>query len=120
MTTAITVLEANLERVFNEHDVARRRQAIEKLYAADAVLYEQDGKYSGTDAVAGAINRLLGSLPPGLVFALAAPAQENHGMAKLLWKGKLPDGKVIVTGTDVAQIEGGQIRTIHVFVDPPS
>jgi hypothetical protein len=118
MTTASTVLQANLKRVFNERDAARRRQAIEELYAADAVLYEQDGKYSGTDAIARAVTHLLGSLPPGLVFALGAPVLENHEMAKLLWKGQLPDGTVVVTGTDVAQIDGGRIHTIHVFVDP--
>jgi len=31
-----------------------------------------------------------------------------------------PDQKPIATGTDVAVIEGGRIRSIHVFVDPPS
>ena len=40
MTSASTLLQANLKRVFNERDAARRRQAIEELYAADAVLYE--------------------------------------------------------------------------------
>ena len=120
MTTARTVLQANLKRVFNERDPARRRQAIEELYAADAVLYEQDAKYSGTDAIARAVTHLLASLPPALVFALVAPVLENHEMGKLLWKGQLPDGTAVVTGTDVAQIEGGRIRTIHVFVDPPS
>jgi hypothetical protein len=44
----------------------------------------------------------------------APPVVENHEMGKLLWKGRLPDGTVVVTGTDVARIEGGQIRTIHV------
>src|SRR5712675_3150147 len=73
MTTASTVLQANLKRVFNERDATRRRHAIEELYAADAVLYEQQGKYSGTEAIEGAITHLLGSLPPTLVFVLAAP-----------------------------------------------
>jgi len=50
MTTASTVLQANLKRVFNERNATRRRHAIEELYAADAVLYEQQGKYSGTEA----------------------------------------------------------------------
>ena len=77
MTTASTVLQANLKRVFNERDAARRRQAIEELYAADAVLYEHQGKYSGTEAIEGAITQLLGSLTPTLVFALVAPVMQN-------------------------------------------
>jgi hypothetical protein len=119
MTTANTVLQANLKRVFNERDAVRRRHAIEELYAADAVLYEQQGKYSGTEAIEGAITHLLGSLPPTLVFALVGPVMQNHSMGKLLWKGQLSDGTTVVTGTDIAEVEGGRIRSIHVFVDPP-
>jgi hypothetical protein len=117
MSIASTVLQANLERVFNERDATRRRQAIEELYAADAVFYEEAEKYSGTSAIDGAITHLLGSLPPTLTFSVAAPVMQNHEMVKLLWRGHLPDGTTVVTGTDVAQMEGGRIRTIHVFVD---
>lgn len=119
MLTASTVLHANLERVFNERDATRRRQAIEELYAAEAVLYEQQKKYAGIEAIGRAITHLLGSLPPALVFAPVEPAMQNHEMVKLLWRGHLPDGTTVVTGTDVARIEGGRISTIHVFVDPP-
>ena len=42
MTTASTLLQANLKRVFNERDAGRRRRAIQELYAADSTLYEQD------------------------------------------------------------------------------
>jgi hypothetical protein len=120
MTTASTVLQANLKRVFNERDAARRRQAIEELYSADAMLYEQGATCSGTEAIARAVTHLLGALPPTLVFSMVAPVMQNHDMGKLLWRGHLPDGTTVVTGTDVAQIEGGRIRTIHVFVDPSS
>lgn len=118
MTSPGKVLEANLKRVFNERDAARRRRAIEELYSADALLYEQDAKYSGTEAIARAVTHLLGALPPNLAFSTVAPAMENHGMGKLLWRGHLSDGTTVVTGTDIAEIEGGRIRSIRVFVDP--
>ena len=118
MTTASTLLQANLKRVFNERDPARRRQAIEELYAPNATLYEPQETFSGTEAIAGAVNKLLASLPPKLAFSMVGPVLQNHEMGKLLWKGHLPDGTTIVTGTDVVQVEGGRIRTIHVFVDP--
>lgn len=117
--TASAVLQANLDRIFNERDPARRRGAIQDLYAADAVLHEQHAKFTGTAAIEGAITELLGSLPSDLVFALVAPPMQNHGLAKLLWRGHLPDGTTVVTGTDVAGVEDGRIRSIHVFVDPP-
>jgi hypothetical protein len=62
---------------------------------------------------------LLGALPPTLIFSMAAPAMQNHGMGKLLWRGHLPDGTTVVTGTDIAQIEEGRIHSLHVFLDAP-
>jgi hypothetical protein len=120
MMSVGALLQANLVRVFNERDPARRRQAIEDLYAADATLYEQQATYSGTDAIGHAVTHLLEALPPTLTFSVVAPAMENHELGKLLWRGVLPDGTIVVTGTDVARIEDGRIRTIHVFVDRPS
>jgi hypothetical protein len=117
MTTASTLLQANLKRVFNERDAGRRGQAIEELYGADATLYEQEAKYSGTEKIARAVTQLLGALPPTIVFSMAAPAMQNHDMGKLLWRGHLPDGTTVVTGTDIAQVKEGRIRSLHVFVD---
>jgi hypothetical protein len=117
MTTASTLLQANLKRVFNERDAGRRGQAIQELYAADATFYEQEAKYSGTEAIARGVTQLLAALPPTLVFSMAAPAMQNHDMAKLLWRGHLPDGTTVVTGTDIAQVKEGRIRSLHVFVD---
>jgi SnoaL-like domain len=116
MTTVSELLQANLRRVFNERDAVRRKQAIHELYASDAILYDDKGQFSGTDAIVDALNELLGGLPPKLEFVLNAVA-ENHDMGKLLWKGRLPDGTIVVTGTDVAQVEGERIRALYVFVD---
>lgn len=117
MKTPSTLLQANLTRVFNERDAGRRGHAIQEIYAPDATLYEQRAKYSGTEAIERAVTELLAALPPGLVFSLAAPAMQNHDMAKLLWKGVLPDGTTVVTGTDIAQVDEGRIRSLHVFID---
>jgi hypothetical protein len=119
MTTASKLLQANLNRVFNEHDPVRRKQAIHELYAPDAIFYEDQGKFPGMEAIVGAVTELLGALPPKLTFVLQAVA-ENHDMGKLLWKGQLPDGTIVVTGTDVARVEGGRIRALYVFVDKPA
>jgi len=113
------LLEANLNRVFNERDASRRAQAIQELYAEDATFYEHEATHSGPEAIARAVTHLLGALPPTLIFSMAAPAMQNHGMGKLLWRGHLPDGTTVVTGTDIAQIEEGRISSLHVFVDAP-
>ena len=118
MTTASALVQANLQRVFNERDAGRRARAIHELYAADATFYEErEAAYSGREDIARAVAKLLESLPPTLVFSMVAPATQNHGMGKLLWRGHLPDGTTVVTGTDIAQVEQGRIRSLHVFVD---
>lgn len=117
MTNPSTLLQANLKRVFNERDAGRRGKAIQDLYAPDATFYEQEAKYSGTEAIARAVTQLLAALPPTLMFSLAAPAMQNHDMGKLLWKGHLPDGTAVVTGTDIAEVKEGRIRSLHVFID---
>jgi hypothetical protein len=48
---------------------------------------------------------------------MVAPAMQNHNMGKLLWRGHLPDGTTVVTGTDIALVKEGHIRSLYVFVD---
>jgi hypothetical protein len=118
MTTASALLQANLERVFSERDASRRRHAIKELYAPDATFHEEhEANYAGTEEIARAVTQLLEALPPTLVFTMVAPATQNHDMAKLLWRGHLPDGTTVATGTDIALVKGDRIRSLYVFVD---
>lgn len=114
-----TLLVANLTRVFSERDAARRRRAVAELYSPDAKLYEPGAVSHGPDAISAAVGELLQTLPTNLGFSPAGPVLSNHSMHKLAWRGVLPDGTTVATGTDVAVIEDGHIRTIHVFLDPP-
>jgi hypothetical protein len=121
MQTASALLQANLERVFSERDAGRRRRAIQELYAPDAAFYEEnEATYVGTEEIARAVTQLQAALPPTLVFSMVAPATQNHDMGKLLWRGHLPDGTTVVTGTDIALVSEGHIRSLHVFVDAPA
>lgn len=109
---------ANLARVFGERDASRRAQAIAQLYAADAILYEPDAAATGYAAIAQSVETLLSSLPPNFAFSAIGPAVGHHGVGRLRWQSGPPNGPAVVTGTDVARIEGGRIQTLHVFVDP--
>ncbi len=102
-------MQANLARVFGERDASRRMKAIAELYADDAILYEPDAAATGHAAISQAVKTLLSSLPPNFVFTAIGPAVGHHGP---------PNSPAAVTGTDVARIEGGRIRTLHVFIDP--
>lgn len=112
------LLQANLARVFSERDPALRMAAIQQLYAADATLHEPHGSATGHAAIGQAVSALLDSLPPGFTFTAQGPAVGHHGTGRLRWQGGLPGGRTAVTGTDVAHVQGGQIRTLFVFLDP--
>lgn len=113
------LLRANLESVFNQRDPARRAAAIAGLYAADAMLYEPDSAVSGHHAIGHAVEALLARLPAHFAFAARGPAVGHHGLARLHWQLGPPGGPASASGTDVARIERGLIRALHVFLDPP-
>lgn len=114
-----SVMKANLTRVFGERDATRRLAALGELYAADATFYEPDAEASGHAAISETVGRILAGVPADFAFAALAPAAGHHDVARLHWQFGPPDGPAAVTGTDVARFEGGLIKTLHVFLDPP-
>jgi hypothetical protein len=111
-------MQANLARVFNEHDAERRMIAIGELYAREATLFEPDGVATGHAAINAAVTGLLSSLPPGLTFTATGPALGHHNLGRLRWKSGPPGGPIVVSGMDIARFEAGRIQTIHVFIEP--
>ena len=113
-----TLMRGNLFRVFGERDRGRRRAALDELYATDATLYEPEGVFTGRDAINGAVDALISSLPPEFVFTPVGNAVGHHGVGRLTWRAGPPGGPAAVTGTDVARVEAGRIKSLHVFLDP--
>lgn len=111
------MMQANLVRVFGEYNPSRRMTAIRELYDRDAVLHEPDHSARGHDAIGQAVTALLGHLPPEFVFSAIRPATGHNGVGRLQWRAGPPGGPADVTGTDVAHIENGLIRSLHVFLD---
>jgi hypothetical protein len=112
------LMQANLVRVFNEHDTDRRLAALRDLYTEDATLYDPHTVASGREAISAAIGALLVSLPPNFVFTSAGQAVGHNGVGRLFWRAGPPGGPVAVTGTDFVHLEGGRIRSLYVFLDP--
>jgi hypothetical protein len=113
-----TLMQANIVRVFNERNSDRRRAALAELYAEDATLYDPEAVATGREAISGAVDQLLRTLPPDFVFTAAGRAVGHNGAARLFWRVGPPNGPVAITGTDVAHIEDGRIKCLYVFVDP--
>lgn len=111
------IMQANLLRVFSERDPERRLVAIRDIYAPDAVLFEPGTSAEGHDAISRAVSDLLSHMPPDFGFRPVRPALGHHGVGRLQWTGGPADGSPVVTGLDVAHVEGGMIRSLHVFLD---
>ena len=113
------IMQSNLDRVFGERDAARRIAAVRELYDEDAVLHEPHRSAHGHEAILQAVTDLLAQLPTEYTFTAIRPALGHNGIARLQWRAGPSGGPHAVTGTDVAQVEGGRIRTLHVFLDQP-
>ena len=113
------LLRANLERVFNERDAARRDAAIAELYVEDPVMYEPAAIVQGRRQISDTAGQLLAQFGPDFAFVPDGPAVGHHGFAVLRWHGGPKGGPVAATGADAAAIEGGRIARLWVMLNPP-
>jgi hypothetical protein len=114
------LLRANLERVFNERDPARRAAAIEDLFVSDPVMFEPAAGVIGAPAISEVAGRLLEQFGPDFAFRPEADAVGHHGLGVLRWRAGPSGGQTLVSGTDAAEIVDGKIVRLWVLIDPPS
>ncbi|MBS7542485.1 nuclear transport factor 2 family protein [Ancylobacter oerskovii] len=113
------ILRANAQQVFSERDPAARRDALERLWMPDGVLYEAGHVVTGLDEISKAVGALLDTLPQGMTFAPAGPAVGHHGLGRLRWRALDGNGQPApVSGTDVAIFREGKIDQLYVLLDP--
>jgi hypothetical protein len=110
------LLKRNLQEVFGEGDAARRRVAIEELYADDCVVDAPPGVFVGRDA----LDKFAGDLRathPHFAYTPHGEPQALHNAGRLAWgsgaRGEQPD----YTGLDVIIVRGDKIAALHVFLD---
>ncbi|TPG59675.1 nuclear transport factor 2 family protein [Roseomonas nepalensis] len=111
------LLRANLLRVFNERDAARRAVALAELYVSDPVMFEPDGVVEGQAGIAEVAGRLLDGFGPGFAFVPEGAAVGHHGLGVLRWRAGPEGGETLVTGADAAEIVGGRIARLWVLLD---
>src|SRR5882724_5358543 len=91
------LLHRNLQEVFGESNVVRRRAAIEDLYTEDCVLYAPPGVFVGPEA----LDRFAGDL------------RATHPHFVYTPRGEPPN----YTGLDVVIVREGKIAALYVFLD---
>lgn len=111
------LLRANIARVFNERDDARRMAAIADLWSENPVMYEDEDAFFGRAAVSSNVAGLHARLPNGTVFTPVAPAIGHHDTALLRWSAATPGETPHIFGTDMAMLADGRIDRLYVFLE---
>ncbi len=112
------LLLRNLAEVFGEGDAARRRAAIEELWAEGGVLYAPTGPIAGHAAIADFAGTLR-AMHPDFAYAPGTP-QMLHNAGRLGWGSGRPGEAPAYTGWDFILVEGGRIVALYVFLDEGS
>ena len=112
-----TLLTRNLHDVFGEHDPARRRTAIDELYAEDCVFYDPNqGVHRGRNA----IDRIAGVIKathPDFRYQETAEPEEAGDAGRVQWVSGRPGEAPAYAGTDFIVARDGRIAAIYLFFD---
>ena len=111
-----TLLIRNLTDVFGENDSARRRVAINEIFAEDCVFYEPGGVHRGRDEidlVAGEIR----ATRPDFRYRPIAPPEELGNGGRVRWVEGRPDKAPVYAGTDLIIVRDGRIAAVYLFFD---
>ena len=111
------LLHRNLQEVFGEGDSARRRAAIQELYADDCMVYVPPGIVVGHDA----LDKFAGDLRathPHFAYVPHGAPQALHNAGRLAWGSGPRAEKPVYTGMDVIIVRDDKIGALYVFLDP--
>jgi hypothetical protein len=112
-----TLLTRNLYDVFGQMDPARRRAAIDEIFAEDCVFYDPlGGVYRGRgeiDRVAGAIK----ATHPDFRYQPIGEPEELGNGGRIKWVEGVPDELPTTAGTDFIIAQDGQIAAVYLFFD---
>lgn len=121
MTTAdLTDLARDYLQTWADPDPARRRTAIDELWAPDGrlVISPIGLVVEGVDAIDAHTSRVHDENIAGRGMAFVYDQHAEAGDAALLrWSMRAPDGTVVGRGVDVVfRDEDGRVRTVYMFM----
>ncbi len=112
-----TLMTRNLFEVFGEGDDARRREAVEDIFAEDAVFHEPHGIYRGHAEIA-RIAGVIRSFHPDFRYTVTRPPEVLHDMAgRIQWVSGRPGEPAAYAGTDIIVARDGKITAVYLFFD---
>ena len=112
-----TLLTRNLHDVFGENDPARRRAAIDEIYAEDIVFYDPSKSvYRGRDEIDRVAGALRATHPDFQYQPIAEPEELGDG-GRVQWVSGRPREAPAYAGTDFIIAREGRIAAIYLFFD---
>jgi hypothetical protein len=112
-----TLLTRNLHDVFGEDDPARRRAAIDEIFAEDCVFYDPSkGVYRGRDEIDRIAGAIRATHPDFRYQPIAEPEEVGDG-GRLRWVSGRPGEAPGYAGTDFIIARDGRIAALYLFFD---
>ena len=111
------LLIRNLRDVFGENDPARRRAAIDELWAEDGVFYDPSkGAIRGRDAIDHVAAAVKATHPEFRYQPIAEP-EESGDAGRVRWVSGRPGEAPAYAGTDFIISRDGRIAALYMFFD---
>jgi hypothetical protein len=112
-----TLLTRNLQDVFGESDPARRRAAIDEIWAEDGVFYDpKSGAHRGRDEI-DRVAAAIKATHPDFRYQLIAEPEELGNAGRVPWVSGRPGEAPSYAGTDFIIARDGQISAVYLFFD---
>ena len=117
MFSISTLLTRNLHDVFGEGDPARRRAAIDEIYADDCVFYDpRQGVYRGRDEIDRIAGAIRATHSDFRYQPIAEPEEVGDG-GRIQWVSGRPGEAPAYAGTDFIIARDGRIAALYLFFD---
>jgi hypothetical protein len=117
MFSISTLLTRNLRDVFGEDDPARRRAAVDEIFAEDCVFYDPGkGVYRGRDEIDHIAGAIRATHPDFRYRPLAEPEEVGDG-GRIRWVSGRPGEAPAYAGTDFIIARDGRIAALYLFLD---
>ena len=119
METTAQLLEDSLLIIWNDRAAERRLATMPRVYAPDIAFFESNTSeaFVGYQAINELISKLQSGWPADFSFVLRKPAQANHHILHVAWTLGKPGEPPVASGMDVAIIEHGLIKSLHLLLD---
>jgi hypothetical protein len=112
-----TLLIRNLHEVFGENDPARRRAAIDEIWAEDGVFYDPNsGAHRGRDEIDRVAGAIKATHPDFRYQPIADPEELGNG-GRIQWVSGRPGDAPAYAGTDFIIARDGRIAALYLFFD---